>query len=218
MLGKRGLESGVGLIELLVVMSLLLIALAMFGTAFGVVLRTSEASRDVGASTDQLRQAVQALDRQVRFGYWVRLTTVSTSTCASPPCSALPAVRILTTESPSGSLRCWSWAVDPNAHALRAYKFPTNLAVGDALLPPIEQWHMVAGPEGETLDNVEVAGSLSGLGAEISVLNPSTLVRVSYYAGVRADFTLTNGERVLSSSVTVATRNQWAGGSMVDMC
>lgn len=207
-------DQGVGLIELLVVMSLLTLALALFGTVFTVASRASDRSRDLGAATDQVRVALAELDRQVRFGYWLKPTTVPGLSCPSgtPTC----AVKLLTVSGASGR-RCWAWALDPATSSLRSFNWaPTGVSI---TLPSISSWHVVAGPESEAYDEVRLTGRL-GVDplSEGFALRNSDLSTVSYYKTLMGQVTVTKGGRAFSSTLAVSTRNQLAGGDLATIC
>lgn len=71
-------ERGFSLVELLVALALLLLALAMFGSAFVVVQKTSTQQLERGWSTNQIRQALATLDSEVRGAYAIRRTSSGT--------------------------------------------------------------------------------------------------------------------------------------------
>lgn len=214
-------DRGVGLIELLVVMSLMTLALTMFGLAFSAMLRTSDASREIGSVTDQARLALNELDRQVRFGYWVKPKTVVCSlTC--------PAIQVLTTNT-DGSLECWVWAIDKEPGTLVTYHYPPP--VGAFTLPGLPSaggagWHVAAGPEGgPTSDAVAIGPSTStgGLGivsgSKVTPIDPTTFARQTYWVSAYAALTVTGPDRPpVDLAFTMSVRNQWIGAPNAAKC
>lgn len=232
-------DRGVGLIELLVVMSLLTLALAMFGLAFSAMLRTSDASRDIGAVTDQARLALNELDRQIRFGYWVRPATVEScfaydavSGMTTGPCTA---IKVLTTDA-AGVRQCWVWALDEVNGRLMTYHYPAGgpserLTLARFGLPGGRDWHVAAGPEGGTpADDVRLAAGAGplpsdprGLGVVASSLvkplDPSTFLRASYYLSAYAGITVSKpGRSPVTIGFNMSVRNQWIGAQYSDAC
>lgn len=211
-------DSGVGLIELLVVMTLLTLALTMFGMAFSAMLRTSDASRDIGAVTDQARLALNELDRQVRFGYWVKGTTVGCSTTC-------PAVKVLTTDS-SGVRQCWVWALDRANGRLMTYHAPAASWSSPPSLSTFGRgrggWHIAAGPEGGATDEVAIdpASDLQVVASSlVSPLNPTTFARSTYYLSAIASITITKPDRSpVTIGFTMTVRNQWTGAQYASEC
>lgn len=97
-------DAGYTLVELLVALVLLLLALAMFGSAFVVVQRTSAQQLERGVTTNQIRQALVLLDAQMRSGYATKAFSVGGDRQV-----------VIYTES-TGSPRCAGWrltAADP---------------------------------------------------------------------------------------------------------
>jgi type II secretory pathway pseudopilin PulG len=213
-------DRGVGLIELLVVMSLLTLALSMFGMAFSAMLRTSDASRDIGAVTDQARLALNELDRQIRFGYWVKAATVTgcTTTC--------PAIKVLTTDS-AGVRQCWVWAIDAGNGRLLTYHYPASTSRPVPSLatfgnPGHGGWHVAAGPEGEASDEVVIDPS-SQLGivatSLVKPLDPTTFERASYYLSAYATIVILKPDRTpVTIDFDMSVRNQWVGAQYASEC
>lgn len=113
-------EAGLTLIELLVAMSLFLVAIVMFGGSLTVMLGMQKTDDAYSRANDQAQLALQAIDRQIRSGYVV---------AAGPgiaPVGADSAVKIYT--EAGGEPRCVMWAVakpaavdgtaDPNIRSL----------------------------------------------------------------------------------------------------
>lgn len=200
-------DEGVGLIELLVAMSLLLAALTMFGVAFAAMLRTSNASRAMGDGTDEVRTALAELDRQVRFGLWVREETAT-------GCGSSCAVTVLTVDS-SGGKECWTWALDTSnpldgrllsIHRPYGAAFAFPAVFGD---PP---WHVAAG--GVRTDIY--AATLLATGPIVRALDPTSFQRPAYFSGAAADLWIgsSDGEGTLVSlRLQMSIRNAWRGGS-----
>lgn len=207
-------DSGVGLIELLVVMSLLTVALTMFGLAFSATLRTTDASEDLGAVTDQARLALAQLDRQVRFGYWVNSADVP---CAAGTCSA---VKVLTLDA-AGTRECWLWAIDPGGGGLMSFHYP---AVGVQPTVPLlgaTGWFVAGGREGDVGDDVSVDASASMLGVSnlVRPLNIANLTRASYYTTLGATLKIQKPNRPpVTLDMKVSVRNQWAGAAYAGEC
>lgn len=213
-------ERGVGLIELLVVMSLLTLALSMFGMAFSAMLRTSDASRDIGSVTDQARLALNELDRQIRFGYWVKSATV---TGCSTSC---PAIQVLTIDT-TGARQCWVWALDSANGRILNYHYPASSGQPVPSLatfgnPGHGGWHVAAGPEGGASDEV-VIGPTSQLGVVstslVKPLNPATFERASYYLSAYATIEIAKPDRTpITISFDMSVRNQWVGAPYASEC
>lgn len=92
-------DRGYTLVELLVALSLLLLALGMFGSALVVVQRTSARQLERGVTTNQIRQALVLMDAQMRSGYATQLTD--------------DARRVVLYTEASGSRTCAGWLVTP---------------------------------------------------------------------------------------------------------
>ena len=212
-------DRGVGLIELLVVMSLTTLALTMFGMAFSAMLRTSDASRDIGAVTDQARLALNQLDRQIRFGYWVKPATVACpETC--------PAIKVLTSDS-AGARQCWVWAIDRRNGRLMTFTFP---AASSRPVPPLPTfgnpppggWHIAAGPEGGATDEVSIDATslLEVVGTSlVKPLNATTFERASYYLSASASIVITKPDRnPVTIDFDMSVRNQWIGAQYASEC
>lgn len=208
------MEQGVSLIELLVVMSLMTLALTMFGSAFSLALRAADRSRDLGAATDQVRLALSELDRQIRYGYWIHTTAVPGLVCPEGESSC--AIRVLTNDGPA-STRCWAWALDPASHSLKSYNWaPVGRVIS---LPEIGTWHVVAGPEGEIVDDVLVGGSLLvDESSEGRALNGSTLGMTSYYKTALLSVTVTRGGGSFQTDIAMTARNPLVGAPLVSEC
>lgn len=200
-------DRGVSLVELLIVMSLLLVALSMFGVAFAAMLRTSNASRAMGDGTDEVRTALTELDRQVRFGFWVK---PETGLGCGPGC----AVTVLTVNK-AGGKECWTWALetsDPDSGRLlsihrpygAAFAFPVNL--GDS------PWHVAASGVRTDLH----PATLTTAGSEMRALDPTSFQRYAYYGGATADFWVASSEgdgTQVSFRLQMSVRNAWQGGA-----
>lgn len=203
----RRRDAGVSLIELLVVMSLLLTALAMFGVAFSAMLRTSSASRAMGDATDQVRTALGELERQVRFGYWVRPET-------GLGCGTDCAVTVLTQNS-DGSKECWTWALDKSV--------PTNVRLVSIHRPystvftfpvPLSAagWHVAA----EGIRSLPNAPTLVTTGSAIRSLDATTLTRISYAVAAEANVwvgSTAGSDSLVPLRVQMSVRNGWRGAS-----
>lgn len=213
-------DGGLGLVEVLVSMTLLAVALGVFGVAFGAMLRTSEASQDLGSVTDQTRLALNELDRQVRFGYWVKPATIS---------GASSAIKVLGVD-PSGTRRCWIWAIDGTNGRLMTFDYPASGGGGVPALASFgavggARWHIAAGPEGDPADprRVVVTGSLS-TASSVAALDPSTYARASYSLTAVADLVVSKAGFAGTPSVSVpfsfsvTVRNQWAGAPYAGLC
>lgn len=197
-------DLGVSLIELLVVMSLLLTALAMFGVAFSATLRTSSASRAMGDATDQVRTGFGELERQVRFGYWVRPET-------GLGCGANCAVTVLT-QNADGTKECWTWALDSRvATNVRLVSIHRPYSTGFTMPLPVGSagWHVAA--EGIRMDLHPA--SLVTSGNTISSLDVSTLARVTYYVAAEADVWVgsSGGTSQVPLRIQMGVRNGWRG-------
>ena len=212
-------DRGVGLIELLVVMSLLTLALGMFGMAFSAMLRTSDASRDIGSVTDQARLALTELDRQIRFGYWVKPATVG---CAS----TCPAIKVLTVDR-TGARQCWIWAIDESNGRLLSYHYPSNVNRAVPALttfgnPGRGGWHVAAGPEDTGLGDevvIDAASDLSIVGSLVKPLNAATFERASYYLAASASLVISKpGRSPVSLTFDMSVRNQWIGAPYASEC
>ncbi|MFM8999036.1 MAG: PilW family protein [Actinomycetota bacterium] len=213
-------DRGVGLIELLVVMSLTTLALTMFGMAFSAMLRTSDASRDIGAVTDQARLALNELDRQIRFGYWIKPTTVGCATTC-------PAIKVLTVDR-TGARQCWVWAIDESNGRLLSYHFPAsvNRPVPSLTMfgnPGNGGWHLAAGPEETSVSDevaIDPASDLAVVaGSLVKPLNAATFERASYYLSASATLVIAKpGRPNVTLTFDMSVRNQWVGAQYASEC
>lgn len=208
-----------GLVELLVVMSLMTLALTMFGMAFSVMLRTSDASRDIGAVTDQARLALNDLDRQIRFGYWIKTVTVG---CATE----CPAIQVLTKDS-GGTMQCWTWAIDKANGRLMNFHYPITAKKPIPSLANFGKgpggWHIAAGPEGGPVADEVAIGSTSTLAvvstSEVTPLDPTTLTKVSYFSSAFAQLVISKpGRPPITIEFDMSVRNQWIGAQYAGAC
>lgn len=199
-------DRGVGLIEVVVVMGLLGLALAMFGSALAAMRRTSDASLAIGEVTDQARLAVNVLDRQIRFGYWVKQNTIS---------GASSAITVLTQDT-SGALQCWTWAIDGENQRLMTFVFPAASPRGIPAVPaagaPGTDWQVAA-------ELIDAASSLQPT-IPMTPLDPATYTRpAGLYAGAVAMIYIANGDRPsVGFSVDMTARNRWRGGGYATKC
>lgn len=100
-----GREGGYSLIELLVVLSLLSLALVMFGTSLTAVQNSARTQERIGTVTDDLGIALSEFERHGRSAYWVRDVAVD---------GAFDAVRMYTADGSGGDL-CITWKVADDA-------------------------------------------------------------------------------------------------------
>lgn len=216
-------DAGLTLVEVLVALTLTVVAMAMFGTALVASIRSSEVSQDIGAVADQARLALARLDRQVRFGYWVKDASLPVST---------EAVRILTSNPTTGKLECWFWALDPSQGRLMSYH---DVYTGSAVNPPNsfngkgpngEGWRMEAGPEGALTDPqaVRLSGTLDA-GSNVEGLPIGNFVRVAYSMTLNVALLVTKPDtypgrdpQALPLDFSMTTRNAWAGASQATAC
>lgn len=216
-MSRRG-DTGLGLVEVLVSMTLLAIALSVFGVAFSAMLRTSESSQDVGAVTDQTRLALNELDRQVRSGYWVKPTTIP---------GASSAITVLTVNR-DGAKRCWIWALDTLNGRLMSFNYsPGGSVPALASFGAVggNRWHIAAGPEGDPAESrrVIVSGSLAAT-SPVQALNGSSFQRADYWLTAVADLIISKsafaGRPAVSVPLkfSVSVRNQWAGAPFAGVC
>lgn len=98
-------DAGLTLVELMVAMSIFLVAMVMFGTSLYVVQRLQSTNSQYSRANDQANLALQAIDRQVRSGYVIAMPVAPAGTDA--------AVKIYT--EAGGKPRCVMWAVAPPA-------------------------------------------------------------------------------------------------------
>lgn len=199
-------ERGLGLIEVLVVAALLTLALTVFGTAFGVMVNTSHVSRAVGDVTDQARLSLNELERQVRFGYWVRPLSCGVD------CDG---VKVLT-QDVAGERQCWAWVL--NEGRLITFHRPALLWAGDPALSD-SGWQVAAEGVSDASTLEEVAAS------EVRPLDGATFERVSYWTALEADLYLDATDQALQSplppaniSFQVTVRNPWVGASFSEEC
>lgn len=199
-------DRGIGLVEVLVAMGLLAIALAMFGSALSAMTRTADTSLSIGEVTDQARGAVNVLDRQIRFGYWVKPRSVS---------GASSAITVLTPDS-DGVLQCWVWAVDGTNQRLMAYVFPASAsrsvpAVSSAGAPGLD-WQVAA----ELIDPTSTLSVTN----PVTPLDPVTYTRpAGLYAGAIASIVIDNGDLPsVGFSMGMTARNRWRGGGYATRC
>lgn len=202
----RGDDRGVSLIELLVVMSLLLLTIVMFGSAFSVMLQTSRASTAMGDATDEMRLALNELERQVRFGYWVRAeTTLGCEDCA---------VTVLTRNA-DGTNECWTWALD-TTDPVDGKLLSVHRALGAPFTMPSlgsDEWHIAASGVRSDVN----PATLVTAGDELRPLDATTLTRVSYYGGAEASLWLASPGEPSSQvpfRLEMSIRNGWRGASL----
>lgn len=94
-------DAGLTLVELLVAMSLFLVAMVMFGTSLYVTQRMQASNGQYSRANDQAHLALQAIDRQIRSGYVIAVPV--------PPANTDAAVKIYT--EAGGTPRCVMWVV-----------------------------------------------------------------------------------------------------------
>lgn len=205
-------DRGIGLIEVLVAMTLLMVALAMFGLAFSTMMAASDASGDIGTVTDEVRVALHGLDRQVRSGYWVK-------DLGSAVAGASSAVLVLT-QDPSGTRQCWIWALRADGTGLIARHYPEAGGaswVGTSVTTP--GWQSVVG--GETgLGSVALGpgSALSGFG-EVKALRLEDFSRAALFQGVAANIVVAKGDHEpVAVGFRVAVRNIWRAAPFATGC
>lgn len=209
-------ERGIGLIEVLVVMGLLGLALGVFGTALTAMVRTSDASQDLGAVTDEARVALNQLDRQIRFGYWVKPRTIS---------GASSAITVLTADA-AGVLQCWTWAVSDGDQRIMNFVRPASVDAAIPAMPSADSknslWRVAVGPEGgDPLDGVRIAAGSSLVPASaVAPIDPATYTRpAGLYAGAIATLVLQKGTGApVTLTFDMSVRNQWRGGGYATKC
>lgn len=107
-------DRGLTLVELLIAMSLLLVALVMFGSALFAVQTAGARGDQLGRAADSAYQALTEMDRQLRSGY-----IASETRFTGADANVVDMVRIYTeayappagTTSPNTVARCVAWAV-----------------------------------------------------------------------------------------------------------
>lgn len=150
-------DSGMTLIELIVAMSLLLVALAMFSSALYVTQRSAQQSSKYSLANDAVHLALQDIDRQLRSGYLVSVDGIGT---------AAPAGRVarIYTEV-NGVGRCVAWAVaaaplpEPS-YALYTVSWPGEKTFASAGIPTSfnsAPWRMVT--DGLAIAKLNLNGS-----------------------------------------------------------
>ena len=97
---RRG-DAGLTLVELLVAMSLFLVAITMFGGSLYVMQRMQITDDQYSQANDQVHLALQTIDRQIRSGYVISVPVA--------PAGADAAVKIYT--EAGGKPRCVMWVV-----------------------------------------------------------------------------------------------------------
>lgn len=102
-------EAGFSLVELLVVISLLTIALVMFGSTLFAVQNSARTQERIGSVTDDLGIALSELERYGRSAYWVRDLALE---------GADDAVEMLTVDGVGQDL-CVAWKVADGALWMR---------------------------------------------------------------------------------------------------
>lgn len=213
-------DVGMSLVEVLVALTLFLLAFAMFGGTLVASTRAADASQDMGAITDQARLALAQLDRQVRFGYMIQNATIT---------GAASAVKVLTPNS-LGDLECWFWAVDAANGRLMSYHYSYADPQGKSPAPPLnqlgsKQWHVEAGPEDPLNDprRVTVTGTLTGV-YPLAPLYPGAFKRASYFGSVKAALLVSKlalGGNVVHSvglDLFMSLRNEWIGAQYETAC
>lgn len=202
-------DRGLGLIEVLVAAALLAIAMTIFGVAYGTSSRTAEISTQMGDATDQARIALAQLDRQVRFGYWVRTVSVT---------GASSAVQVLTAGSSGLPGDCWVWAVRSTAPTML---LATNFASAAGLVPPALNvssavWTVAA-------ENLATTSALSVDGDPIKAyVGVGSVYPNDRYAGAKAHLDLIQnvyGEiRTIALDLVTTARNPLIGGNYTGWC
>jgi prepilin-type N-terminal cleavage/methylation domain-containing protein len=94
-------DAGLTLVELLVAMSLFLVAITMFGGSLYVMQRMQITDDQYSQANDQVHLALQTIDRQIRSGYVISVPVA--------PAGADAAVKIYT--EAGGKPRCVMWVV-----------------------------------------------------------------------------------------------------------
>lgn len=215
-MGTTRRDSGLGLIETLVASGVMVIVLAVVGSLYVVVGRSTKVSDQMGAGTDQMAVALANLDAQVRSGYWLASGTQS---CRGSDgvMTTCPVIKVLTTyhAAPNPTV-CWVWRLSPKP----------KIGGGGGSVDPYHQygrlesvryapggggpfaWH----PEVEGLDFS--ASSLSATGP-FKALIPATLAfRTGLYSGVRVLLSVAQDPtRRLSVTFDMAVRNRFNSGS-----
>lgn len=209
-----GREVGLGLIEVLVASALMVTVLAVVGSLYVVVARSTKVSDQMGAGTDQMGVALANLDAQVRSGYWV-VSDSKNCTDSDGSIISCPIVKVLTTyhAAPFGAV-CWVWRMSPlpggggaNVDPLHQHGRLQSVRYAPGLAGPFS-WHV----EAEGLDIS--ASSLSATGP-FRALIPATLTFTSgLYSGVRAQLSIAqDATRRLNTRFDVVVRNKLSSGS-----
>lgn len=216
----RSNDTGLGIVEVLVAMTILVVALATFGMALSSALKVSRRSQDMGEVTDQVRMALETLDRQVRFGYLIRQVNNIGGLATSN-------VVVLTPDA-TGKLQCWAWATSSEGF-LATYHAP--YVQGQNFQPPplqtlksLKDWKVVAGadlssPPGQPSQVLVTGGFSVGHMVEslraLAVVGGSGYERVASWAETTANLTVSKaglagapGQSV-DFDVVMTLRNQW---------
>lgn len=169
-------EEGMSLIELMVGMSLLLVALLMFGSALYITQRSAQQSSNYSIANDAVHLAMQDIDRQLRSGYVVNTAQIGAA-------AAGRAVRIYT--EATGSPRCVAWALAAAPGSSTSLALYTASWAGNQTLAQSgitssfarAPWRMVT--DGLTLEKRNADGTLfSSLSSPFSVDTKAGNLRV----------------------------------------
>lgn len=207
-------DSGLGLVETLVASAVMVIVLAVVGSLYVVVGRSTKVSDQMGAGTDQMAVALANLDAQVRSGYWL---VSGTQNCRDSDGVMItcPVIKVLTTyHAAPHSAVCWVWRLSPKPGG------------GGGNVDPYRQFgrlesvRYAPGAHGSFVWHAEAEGldfSQSSLAATgpFKALIPATLAfRTGLYAGVRVLLSVAqDASRRLSVTFDMAVRNKFNSGS-----
>lgn len=226
-------DAGLGLLEVLVAASLFLVALTVFGLAYGAANRTAATSQEMGSATDQLRQALGVLDGQVRSGYWVKSATVACKDSNNVSYSC-PAVKVLTISRSDPTKReCWVWTLSPwPGQKVKKTKTgpPTDLYDNDpsGIHGQLRSYHYASDANPPAVSNwtwyvesdaLSWATSTLQVTNQVRALQYTTLTFATYYTGVSATFSVAqDATRRITVPFLVSVRNQQIGAPYASEC
>lgn len=189
-------DAGYTLVELLVALFLALMATVMFGSALSVVQKTSLVQLEKGVTISQVRQALVALDAQMRSGFGARLI--------DPPPPGY-AYKFVIYVPDSGAGRCTGWRLtDASPQVLQMATWAAGTDPATAV------WSDMAGG---IRNNVLDVGSLASPAPKAFAVRgypqptPSTGIALDVRLWVDSGTKPTSTKRATLFTTTLTTRN-----------
>lgn len=143
-------EAGLTLVEVLVALSLFLVAVLMFGSSLSAIQRMQVTSSAYSRANDQVQLAFQEIDREIRSGYVANV--LGPAPFPAPPSGSDWAVKLFT--QARGVAQCVMWALGPVGSPIKTlYRTswdanggspPTSLSSSGWRLVATDLWNFVA--------------------------------------------------------------------------